>query len=181
MIEDFDRTKGVFVLDPKTLKIEQAMETPRHTDIEIDSEKEVSIPDPSNPDHPIKGKLFDGFRYWQNGKEVKSDWDVFRAWNTNGGSTLWLVMGTHVSSSGDINGVMLFEKGKAPKTIFEDANCFDFWQDRNAFAYCTPRDTSSLGKKQVWTSALHVGDWKKGTNRTILKGLVWVPSVSIRP
>ena len=181
MVEDFDRTNGVFILNPITLKLEPAMETPHHEEIAIPDEDVMTIADPSNPDHPIKGKRYDGFSYWANGKEVKSEWDMFRAWTADGGAKLWLGIGSHSSTSGDINGVMLFEKGKKPRTIFEDANCADFWQGRSLFAYCTSRDTSALGKKQVYTSELHVGDWKKGNNVTILKGLVWVPSVSIRP
>jgi hypothetical protein len=180
-VEDFDRSKGVFILNPASIKLEPAMETPHHEEIEIPGEEETTIPDPSNPEHPIKGKRFDGFSYWSNGKEIKSEWDMFRAWTSDGGAKLWLGIGSHSSTSGDINGVMLFEKGKKPKTIFEDGNCVDFWSGRSLFAYCTPRDTSALGKKQVYTSQLHVGDWKKGNNVTILKGLVWVPSVSIRP
>jgi hypothetical protein len=181
MVEDFDRTKGVFILNPSTLKLEPAMETPHHEEIDIPGEEEATIPDPNNPEHPIKGKRYDGFRYWVNGKEEKSEWDMFRAWTSDGGAKLWLGIGSHSSTSGDINGVMLFEKGKKPRTIFEDGNCVDFWTGRSLFVYCTSRDTSALGKKQVYTSELHVGDWKKGNNVTILKGLVWVPSVSIRP
>ena len=179
-VEDFDRSKGVFILDPKTLKLERAADSPRHQDIPISDDQQTSIPDPNNPDHPIKAKRFEGFSYWLNGKEAKSEWDAFRAWTTDGGR-LWISIGSHTSTSGDINGLMLFEKGKKPKTIFENGNCVDFWPARDLYAYCTPRDTSTLGKKQVWSSELHVGDWKKGTDRTILKGLVWVPSVSIRP
>jgi hypothetical protein len=181
MVEDFDRSKGVFILDPKSLKLEPVMETPHHEDINIPDEDSVSIPDPSNPDHPVKAKRFDGFTFWSNGKEETSEWDIFRAWNSDGGSKLWLGTGSHSSSSGDINGLMLFEKGKKPRTIFENANCADFWPSRSRFAYCTSRETSTLGKKEVWTSEMHVGDWIKGTDKTLLKGLVWVPSVSIRP
>ena len=180
LVEDFDRSKGIFTLNPVSLKIEQAMESPHHQDIAISEDQETTIPDPSNPDHPIKAKRFDGFTYWLNGKETKSDWDAYRAWKTDD-TKLWINIWSHTSTSGDINGVMLFEKGRQPRTLFEDGNCVDFWPERSTFAYCTPRDTSALGKKQVWTSELHVGDWKKGTNKVILKGLVWVPSVSIRP
>jgi hypothetical protein len=180
LVEDFDRTKGVFVLNPKTLTVDRAADSPHHGDIDLPDEQPFSIPDPNQVDHPIKGKLFDGFSYWANGKEVKSDWDLFRAWTTDG-DKLWLGIGSHTSTSGDINGLMLFEKGKEPRIIFENGNCVDFWPERNTYAYCTPRDTSTLGKKQVWSSELHVGDWRKGTGRTVLKGIVWVPSVSIRP
>ena len=180
-VEDFDRTKGVFVLNSTSLKIEQAMETPHHTDIPISSEQEAVIPNPSNLDHPIKAKWGEGFSYWEKGKETKSEWDAFRAWTTDNGQRLWINIGSHTSTSGDINGVMLFEKNRNPMTIFEDGNCVDFWPDRSTFAYCTPRETMSLGKKEVWTSELHVGNWRKATNKVILKGLVWVPSVSIRP
>ena len=181
IVQDFDRTKGVFTLNPITLKIEPSMETPHHTDIPISSEQEAVIPDPSNPEHPIKAKRGEGFSYWEKGKETKSDWDAFRAWTTDKGERLWINIGSHTSTSGDINGVMLFEKNRNPMTIFEDGNCVDFWPDRGTFAYCTPRETMSLGKKEVWTSELHVGNWRKATNKAILKGLVWVPSVSIRP
>jgi hypothetical protein len=179
-VEDFDRSKGVFILNPTTLKLEQAMETPHHGDIAISDDQVTSISDPSNPGHPIKAKRYDGFTYWENGKETKSDWDAFRAWTSDSGQRLWINIGSHNSTSGDINGLMLFENGKKPITIFDNGNCVDFWPERGAFAYCTPRDTSTLGKKEVWTSELHVGNWKKGANKAILKGLVWVPSVSIR-
>ena len=183
LVEDFDRAKGVFILDPNTLKLEQAVNSPHHQDISIPDSGEIMIKDPNNEDnfHPVKVTRYDGFEYWLNGKPEKSDWGVFRAWYSDNASRLWLSIGSHTSTSGDINGIMLFEKGKKPRMIFENANCVDFWTARGTYAYCTPRDTSTLGKKDVWTSELHVGDWKKGTDRTILKGLVWVPSVSIRP
>ncbi len=181
LIEDFDRTKGLYGFNVETLKVDQMVETPHHTDIDFPEDGDFTIPDPNHDDHPIKGKRFDGFSYFDKGKETKSEWDIFRAWRTDGNSKLWALIGSHTSSSGDINGIMLFEKGKSPRTIFEDGNCFDFWPERSTFAYCTSRDTSNLGKKQVWTSALHVGDWKKGTNKTVLNGVIWVPSVSIRP
>ena len=180
-VEDFDRTKGVFFLNPASLKLEPAMETPNHQEIELTDEKETVVPNPSTTDHPLSLKKFVGFKYWSKGAEQTSEWEPIRAWNSDGGAKLWILIGSHSSMSGDVNGAMLFEKGKQPRILFEDANCIDLWSGRSLFAYCSSRDTSTLGKKQVYTSELHVGDWKKGSNTTILKGIVWVPSVSIRP
>lgn len=180
-VEDFDRSKGIFVLDPSTLKVERAMESPHHQEIQLNEEKPTEVPNPSSPEHPLALQMFEEFKYWRGTKEETCEWPPYRAWNTDGGNKLWVLIGTHFSSSGDVNGMMLFEKGRDPRTLFDDGNCVDFWSSRSLFAYCTYRNTSSLGKKQVWTSELHVGDYKKGTNKAVIKGLAWVPSVSIRP
>ena len=181
LVEDFDRTKGVFTFNPTTLKVEPAMPMPRHQDIVISDEKQTEVPNPSSPDHPISLRKSEGFNYWRGTKEDSCEWPPERVWTSDGGTRLWIQIGSHTSTSGDINGVQLFEKGRDPRTLFDDANCVDFWSGRSVYAFCTPRETSTLSKKEVWTSELHVGDWKKGTDKAILKGLVWVPCVSIRP
>ena len=174
-----DETKGIFQLNPQKGEIEQIVRTPNHTETALSDDTFTKFDDPNDPDHPISLKKYEGFGFWQDGKMVTNEWSAFRAWSL--GTQLWIYMGSHDSTSGDINGIMLFEKGKKARTIFENANMFDFWRDRAIYAYCSPRTTSKLGKKEVWPSELHIGDWKKGTDRAILKGLVWVPSVSIRP
>lgn len=179
--KEHDETKGNWILNATTLKLEQAMPDPNHGEIKLSEDTVTSVPNPSNPDHPLQLKMYEEMSYWNQGKDVELDLTPFRAFNTDGGDKLWVVAGTHFSSSGTVTAVLLFEKGKAPRTILDYANQYDFLIERPTFAYCTPRETSALGKKQVWTSELHVGDWRKGTNKTILKGLVWVPSVSIRP
>ncbi len=180
-IEDFDRSKGVFIMNDSTGKLERAFESPRHEEIVLSEEDRMSVPHPNAPDHPLKLLKHEDFTFWDKGKDVPCGWELQRAWNSDAGSKLWLLVGTHSSTSGDLNGIMLFQKGKDMNLLFEDANRFDLFPYRTLYAYCTSRETTSLSKKQVWTSELHVGDWKKGTDKTILKGVVWVPSVSIRP
>ena len=187
LVEDFDRSKGVFVLDLKSLKLEPAMPTPGHGEYPLPDSKPTKYIDPNDPNHPIivnstkSDEFYEGFEYYVGGKVVKQEWPVYRAWYDDGQNKVWIWYGSHTSTSGNINALMLFQKGKTPKALFDNANAVDFWPARDLYAYCTPRDTSTLGKKEVWTSELHLGDWKKGYDRPILKGLVWAPSVSIRP
>ena len=180
-VEDFDRSRGVFALNPTTLKLERSADSPHHEEIELTNERRTSVPHPNAPDHPLMLQQMEDFTFWDKGKMVPCGWELQRAFNSDAGAKLWLVVGTHSSTSGQVNGVLLLQKGKDMSLLFEDANCFDLIPQRSTFAYCTDRETMSMGKKEVWTSELHVGDWKKGSNRAILKGLVWVPSVSIRP
>ncbi len=181
ILRDYGEAKGIWNLNPKTLKLEQIVPTPTHDEVTLDDEKKVEVANPSSPEHPISMQKYEEFEYWANGKMNKCEYTPFRAVTSDGGERLWLYVGTHNSTSGAVNSILLFEKGKEPRWLMEDANLFDFWRERAVFAYCTPRETSTLGKLQVWTSALHVGDWKKGTDKAIVKGLVWVPSVSLRP
>lgn len=171
----------VYTLNLGTLKLEKLKVEDNGNEIPIRDDGPMRFSDPSAPNQYIHATAYDGFTYQVDGKEVKSEWNIYRAWFAEKNTQLWLVIGSHDSTSGDTNGMMLFEKGKKPRTIFEDANNVDFWPARNTYAYCTSRETQTLDRKEVWTSELHIGDWAKGTNKAILKGLVWVPSVSIRP
>lgn len=175
-------TVTTYQINAATGKVTEASRAMLHDEIMLSEDSPVTIDNPSSPDHPLKLQKFQGFEYWTEGRMESSESEPVRAWNTDNNSKLWLLIGTHDSTSGAVNGAMVFEKDKPAKVLFDGANCFDLWPSRSLFAYCTSRTTSQLdGKRQVWTSELHVGDWKKGSHWPVVKGLVWVPSVSLRP
>ncbi|MBI1335069.1 MAG: hypothetical protein GC165_19575 [Armatimonadetes bacterium] len=181
IVEDYDRSKGVMTIDPTTVALMPFQEPPSKDDIVLSEAIATDLPNPSSPEHRLKLTCLAPFEYWSNGKAANCDWMALRARTTDSGSKLWVFIGDHDSTTGDVNGVMLFERGKEPKTIFDTANGFDFWPMRPAYAYCTTRELSPLGSVKVWTSELHIGDWTKGSDKAILKGPVWVTSASIRP
>ncbi len=180
-MQGFDDSKGYFHLNPQTLQLEAATDPDNPDEYALNDEMATDILNPCDPSHNLSIKKYETFHYWSKGKDVESDYDAMRAIKAEGGKSLWVITGTHDSTTGDTNCLMLFQQGKEPKTIFDDANGFDFWRGRNTYAYCTTRELTKLGSKQVWTSKLRVGDWSKGTNKTLLNGLIWIPSVSIRP
>lgn len=180
-MQGFDDSKGFFHLNPQSLKLEPTTPTNNPDEYTLSDETTTDVANPCDANHSLSMKKYEAFHYWAKGAEVQSDFDAMRAIKSDGGKSLWVVTGTHDSTTGDTNCLMLFQQGKQPRTIFDNANAFDLWWSRPTFAYCTTRELKSLGGKQVWTSELHVGDWTKGADKTIIKGLVWIPSVSIRP
>lgn len=173
----------------ETLSIEPAMGQPSHTELTGDEDGKYTVTEPNG------GKLIlqvgEPFEYLVKGKAIRCEWSFRRGWESPrrgqlAPHRLFIIASDHNSTNGDINMLLLFEKAKQPRTIFDNANAFDFFEERNAFAYCTPRDTLPLNPKDknsklIWASQLHVGDWRKGTDRVILSGAVHAVSVSIRP
>ncbi|MBS1704602.1 MAG: hypothetical protein JST40_01910 [Armatimonadetes bacterium] len=87
----------------------------------------------------------------------------------------------HNSTSGSIQTVWVWDGKAKPKIILECVNSFDYWPGRDIVAATSPRETSSLGKLEVWTSTLSVGYISHPPAKVILKGLVWVANVAVRP
>jgi hypothetical protein len=173
--------QAFYKMDPSSGKIAATQKAIGHDEIMLTEGSPVTIDNPSSADHPLKLQMYETFEYWNGEKMDTCDGEPVRAWNSDNGAKLWVLVGTHSSSSGAVNEMVLFEKDKAPKKLFADANLFDLWPGRAKYAFTTSRETTPLGKLQVWTSELRMGDWKTGNQWTVVKGLVWVPSASIRP
>jgi hypothetical protein len=104
---------------------------------------------------------------------------VERAWKSP--SALWVLTGEHDSTSGYRCALLKFEGVEKPSLLFDNANNFDVFPGRDTIAFTTARVTTKLGENEVWVSELKVGSLSSLTSRSILKGKVWVSSVSIRP
>lgn len=163
----FDLAKRAFVPHPSA----------KSGDIPLNEEGLTEVQDPNG--NTLKLQQFEPFSFLVKGKEVAADYEFQRVWRV--GDSMFMVCGTHSSSSGSVNQVVALLKGQAPRVVIPEANSFDFVASRPLFAYCTPRSTSPLGKIQVWSSELHVGDWRRGTEKAVLSGAIHVTTVSIRP
>ena len=95
---------------------------------------------------------------------------------------LWVREWTHDSTMGGHTSISKvdFAKHELEKVI-DDAGRTDFWPDRDLYAYNKPRDLAPIGKKQVWVSPLIIGSQRTGVQKTIVSGLVWVHTMSLRP
>lgn len=176
-------------INPQTLTIQPTMKQPTHTELSAGEDGKYTVTEPNGG--KLNLEVGEPFDYLVKGKVTRCDWSFRRGWESPrrgqlAPHRLFLLASDHNSTNGDVNMLLLFEKSKQPRAIFENANAFDFFQGRNTYAYCTPRDTLPLNPKDknsklIWTSQLHVGDWLKGTDRVILSGAVHAVSVSIRP
>jgi hypothetical protein len=176
---DYEQTE-CYQIDPKGEKLIATSAAPDEGMIQL-GDSPVEVPNPNEPMKPFVLKQFEGFDYDDEGRKMSSVAEAQYAIAGKNKKEVWIFCGTHSSTSGSINSLYYFKEGESPRILIEDANGFDFWRKRNTFAFCTSRTTTSLGNKKVWSSELHVGDWKKGTKKVIVKGLAWVGSVSIRP
>jgi hypothetical protein len=147
--------------------------------VKINQEKPSTIPSPVDPNAKFSFNPFESFSYSFNGAVQTKENGVVRAWKSE--NVFLLQTWAHDSTTGSTSALYASTQGQKLRTIFENANSFDFWTPRNAFAYTTTRTLSPQGKKKVWTSQLYYGDWKTGIKKPIIKGLVWVSNVSIRP
>lgn len=145
----------------------------------IDQEKESTITSPIDPLAKFSFVPFEGFTYMFNGAKQEFENGVTRAWTAD--KKLFLQTWAHDSTTGSVSGLYISEEGSRVKTVFNDANSFDFWHPRSAYAYTTIRTLAKSGNKQLWTSQLVYGDWPSGRKKAIVKGAVWVSNASIRP
>ena len=178
-----DEQPGHFVFDPKASKF-KTLNDSKNRDVPLSEQGPTEIEEPNG------GKLsvepFQFFSYNIGEAKVDAEYEFQRAWRNK--DRLFVMTGTHSSTSGSVNSLIMFEKEKQPRVLFKEANNFDFHESRGYYAYCTPRTTSPLDPKnsksiQVWSSELVVGNWHSRTipMRRLYMGAVHVSSVSIRP
>jgi hypothetical protein len=178
-----DEQPSHFVFDLKSSKF-KTLANSKNQDVPLAEEGPTEI------DEPNGGKLsvepFQFFSYKIGEKQVEAEYEFQRAWRNK--ERLFVMTGTHSSTSGSVNSLILFEKGNEPRILVREANNIDFHESRGYYAYCTPRTTSPLEPKnpksiQVWSSELIVGNWLSRTvpMRRLYSGAVHVSSVSIRP
>ncbi|MEI7575574.1 MAG: hypothetical protein WCK51_01680 [Armatimonadota bacterium] len=178
-----DEKPGYFIFDPAASQFKTQKISTNH-DVKLAEEGPTDIDEPNGS--KLKVEPFQSFSYHARSKEVESEYEFQRAWRDN--NRLFVMTGTHSSTSGSINSLLLFEKSQPPRTLISEANNIDFHESRGYFAYCTPRTTSPLDPKnpnsiQVWSSELVAGNWLSQTTpqKRLYIGAVHVASVSIRP
>lgn len=176
---DYEQTE-YYQIDSQSSKLIVTQATPDEGMIQL-GETPVEVPNPNEPMKPFMLTQFENFDYDIEGKRKTSEYEAQYAVASPNRKEVWIYCGTHSSTSGDVNSLLYLKESERPRMIFSEANSFDFWKKRSIFAYCTTRTTVPFQGKQVWASQLHVGDWKKGTDTTLLKGPVWISSISIRP
>jgi hypothetical protein len=174
---DIDEKK--YRLNSETLRLEAYSSQQSELEVSFSEDQPAQVNDLNGGLMTLKS--FENVVVQRNGEAKSTEWEPLRAWYSKDKSKLWLLHGARSSATGSINNLIYFSKGNGYKVIFENANCYDFTENRSSFAFCTARSTSPLGNKRVWSSELHVGDWRAGTQRVLLKGAVHVPSVSLRP
>jgi hypothetical protein len=173
-VEDLNGNRSFTIqLDPPAIVPLESAEMRK--DLSLDENDSTEVRDPDG--NWLKLTQYEPVTYKDGGRNFFSDWNFIRGWKS--GENLFLIMGDRTSSTGDLNQIALLEKGKLSRMLFPTANAFDFDPESPFYAYCTPRTTSPLGKIQVWTSELHVGNWQTFERRVMLKGVKHIASVSV--
>ena len=123
---------------------------------------------------------------WLTLKSGQKTWkfenEALHIWKTQNGRRLWVLSGYRPTGFLEIDELSLWEKGLSPRTIFSNAGQYDFREDRDIYAFRTPFITRKLNDgRHVWVTDLHVGNWTRRTEKTVIQGLAEIIAVSVRP